>query len=303
MDQSGQESSLKDAVVRTELTCRGCRYNLYGLAAIGKCPECGLDISETIIHTIDPAASRLPKITNPSAVGNGLLWLLISLAIATLLLIARPVALRLDALDKTGVRDYSTFAPKYLPIAAGIVILFGLFAAMRFIPKNGNEHDGTIRKDIRLLMTGMIGLSIFCFVSGGLQWILVTSWIISLAHIALMVCAIIILLGLKGILRAVGLRSREYRTARGGRQGIRAMIGATLAAIAGVLVRCGAERLGSFPRIETMAMVTTWMSVLMLLIGLLYLVVNGWWIRKALCKPPPKISMILSSREDWDARK
>ena len=303
VDQSSQESSLKDAVVRTELLCRGCRYNLYGLVASSKCPECGLDISETIIHTIDPAASRLPKITNPRAVGNGLLWLLVSLAIATLLLVARPIALRLDALDKTGVRDYCTIAPKYLPITAGIVVLLGLFASVRFIPKNGNEHDGTIRRDIRVLMTGLVGLSIFCFVTGGLQWILVTNWIINLAHIALMVCAIIILLGLKGILRAVGQRSREYRTARGGRQGIKAMIVAMLAAIAGVLVRSVVERLGSFPRIETMAMVTTWMSVLMLLIGLLYLVVNGWWIRQALCKPPPKISMILSSREDWDDRK
>ena len=303
VDQSDQESSLNDAVVRTELVCRGCRYNLYGLAASGKCPECGLDISETIIHTIDPAASRLPKITNPRAVGNGLFWLLVNLAIATLFLIARPVALRLDALDKTGVRDYSAFAPKYLPFAAGIVILLGLFAAVRFIPKNGNKNDGAIRRDIRVLMTGMIGLSIFCFVSSGLQLIPVTNWIISLAHIALMVCAIIILLGLKGILRAVGQRSREYRTARGGRQGIRAMIGAMLAAITGELVRLVAERLGSFPTIETMAMVATWMSVLMLLIGLIYLVVNGWWIRKALCKPPPKISMILSSREDWDDRK
>jgi len=154
-----------------------------------------------------------------------------------------------------------------------------------------------------VLMTGLIGLSVFCFVTSGIQLIPVTSWIISLSNIALMVCAIIILLGLKGILRAVGQRSREYRTARGGRQGIRAMIAAMLAAIAGVLVRCGAERLGSFTRIESMAMVATWMSVLMLLIGLLYLVLNGWWIRKALCKPPPKIGMILSSLSDWEARK
>jgi len=303
VDQSGQESSLKDAVVRTELACRGCRYNLYGLAADSRCPECGLDISQTVLHTIDPAASNLPKISNPSAVGNGLLWLLISLAIATLLLIARPIALRLDALDKTGLQDYSALTPKYLPLAAGVVILLGLFAAVQFMPKKGNEHDVSIRRDLRVLITGMIALSVFCSVSSCLELIPITSWIKSLAHISLMVCAIVILFGIKGILRAVGQRSREYRTAQGGRQGIRAMIGAMFGAIAGELARIIVVQLGSFPTIEAMAIVVTYMSVLMLLIGLGYLVVNGWWIRKALCKPPPRISMILSSRSDWEARK
>lgn len=301
VDQSSHESSLKDAVVRTELACRGCRYNLYGLSADSRCPECGLDISETVIHTVDPAASRLPKITNPRAVGNGLFWLLISLAIATLLLIARPVALRLDALDKSGVQDYLAYAPTYLPIAAGVVILLGLFAAMMFIPRNSNEHDAAIRRDIRVLMTGMIGLSVFCMVLSWLESMPVTSWIVSLTYIALMVSAIVILFGLKGILRAVGQRSRVYRTARGGRQGIRAMIGAMLAAIAGQLATIVVVQ-GSFPRFEAMAIVVTWMSVLMLLIGLGYLVVNGWWIRKSLCKPPPKLRTILSPRSEWDAR-
>lgn len=302
VDQYSQESSLKDAVVRLELACRGCRYNLYGLSADGKCPECGMDVSQTVIHTIDPAASKLPKISNPSAVGNGLLWLLISLAIAALLLVARPIALRLDALDKTGAQDYAAFATMYLPTIACVVILLGLFAAVLFIPKKGNEHDGTIRRDIRVLITGMIGLSVFCIVSSGLELIPVTSWIKSLSHIALMVCAIVILFGLKGILRAVGQRSREYRTARGGRQGIRAMIGAMFAAIAGEIARIAVVELGSFPRIEAIAIVITYMSVLMLVIGLGYLVVNGWWIRQALCQPPPKLRTILSPRSDWDAR-
>lgn len=302
VEQTGKESSLKEAVVRTELACRGCRYNLYALAADGKCPECGMDISQTVIHAIDPAASNLPKISNPNAVGNGLLWLLISLVIATLLLIARPIALRLDALDKTGLQDFCAFTPTYLPIAAGLAVLLGIIAAVRFIPKKDNEHNGTIRRDIRVLITGMIGLSVFCIVSSWLQYMHLTNWILNLGYIALMVCAIVILYGLKGILRAVGQRSREYRTARGGRQGIRAMIGAMFAAIAGQLVQMVVTQLGSFPRIEAMATVITYMSVLMLVIGLGYLVVNGWWIRKALCKPPPKLRTILCPRSDWDAR-
>lgn len=302
VDQSGQESSLNDAVVRMELVCRGCRYNLYGLAASGKCPECGLDISETIIHTVDPASSHLPKITNPKAVGNGFFWLLVCLFIASLILIARPLALRFDALDKTGVRNYSVHTSPGLSIVAAVVILLGLVAAARFIPKKGNETSGVIRRDIRLLMMGMIGLGVFSLVSSWLGWMFVASWITSLSRIALMISAIIILFGLKGILKAIGQRSREYRTARGGRQGIRAMMAAMFAAITGETIKAVAVGLGRFSTVETLAMVVTWMSVLMLLIGLVYLIVNGWWIRKALCKPPPKLRTILSPRADWDVR-
>ena len=50
--------------------------------------------------------------------------------------------------------------------------------------------------------------------------------------------------------------------------------------------------------LATMGMVVTWISTLMLLIGLAYLVVNGWWIRRALCRPPPVLDEILDSAAD-----
>ena len=39
--------------------------------------------------------------------------------------------------------------------------------------------------------------------------------------------------------------------------------------------------------------VVLWMSTLMVVIGLGYLVLNAWWIRRTLCRPPPPLDELL----------
>ena len=107
------------------------------------------------------------------------------------------------------------------------------------------------------------------------------------------------LFGLDGILQAIGQRSRAFRTARGGRQGVMGMIGALGGIVLGELMGLLAATAGSGgTRLATIAMVMTWISTLMLLIGLAYLVVNAWWIRRALCSPPPALAEILDQPGD-----
>jgi len=74
-------------VIRVSAYCRGCGYNLRGLTAGGRCPECGAEIWQTILHLVDPAGSRLPKLVNPNRVGNSLLWLMCCLLLSSLLLV------------------------------------------------------------------------------------------------------------------------------------------------------------------------------------------------------------------------
>ncbi len=294
-----QPQSLAGAVVCSPLHCRGCGYNLYGLSAEGRCPECGLEVWETVLHTVDPAASRLPKLRNPQAVGNGLFWLILSLFVAAVILVARPVARRLDALDPTGLRDISAWTPPYLALAAGVVVLAGLRAVGSFAPPKGQELHGSIGRDIRLLVAGMIAWALLIIIQVGLEWKAVPAWGLGLARIAATFGAMVGLFGLDGILRAIGQRSREFRTARGGRQGVLAMIGALAGVVLGELMGMGSamsSRAGD--GLATMGMVVTWISTLMLLIGLAYLVVNGWWIRRALCRPPPALDEILDCAAD-----
>lgn len=294
-----QPQSLAGAVVCSPLHCRGCGYNLYGLSAEGRCPECGLEVWETVLHTVDPAASRLPKLRNPRAVGNGLFWLILSLFVAAVILVARPVALRLDTLDSTGLRDISAWTPPHLALVAGVVVLAALKAAGSFAPPKGQPLHGSIGRDIRLLVAGMIAWALLVIIQVGLQWKAVPAWGLGLARIAATFGAMVGLFGLDGILRAIGQRSRAFRTARGGRQGVLAMIGALAGVVLGELMGMASamsSRAGG--GLATMGMVVTWISTLMLLIGLAYLVVNGWWIRRALCRPPPALDEILDSAGD-----
>lgn len=296
-----QPRDLGGAVVRAELHCRGCGYNLYALSAESRCPECGLEIWETVLHTVDPAASRLPKMRNPRAVGNGLFWVILSLLAGAIILVARPVALRLDALDPTGVRNISALAPPSIAIVAGAVVLVGLLAARRFAPAKGHHPGGAVLRDIRLLVAGMIAWALLVMIQPGLQRFAVPSWGLSLTHIAAALGAMVGLFGLDGILQAIGQRSRAFRTARGGRQGVMAMIGALGGVALGELMGLPASVTGATgTRLATLGLVMTWISTLMLLIGLAYLVVNGWWIRRALCSPPPALANILDVPDERD---
>ncbi len=295
----GQPHDLAGAVVCSELYCRGCGYNLYRLSAEGRCPECGLEVWETVLHTVDPAASRLPKLRNPRAVGNGLFWLTLSLLVAAVILMARPVARRLDTLDPTGLRDISAWTPPYLALVAAVVVLVGLIAVGSFAPPKGQPLHGSIGRDIRLLVAGMIVWVLLIIIQVGLESKAVPAWGLGLARIAATFGAMVGLIGLDGILRAIGQRSREFRTARGGRQGVLAMIGALAGVVLGELMGMGSALSSrAWGGLATIGMRVTWASTLMLLIGLAYLVVNGWWIRRALCRPPPALDEILDCAAD-----
>ena len=112
-------------------------------------------------------------------------------------------------------------------------------------------------------------------------------------HMAVAVTATVGLLGLRGVLGVIGRRSREYRRSRGGRQGVEAM----LAAIAGGLIGASIRHMAIVRFIPMnwrfMGAVVLWTSTLMVAIGLIYMVVNAWWIRQALRKPPPPMDQVV----------
>jgi threonine/homoserine/homoserine lactone efflux protein len=250
--------------------CRQCGYNLYGLRAGGACPECGLEVWETILHTVDPAASRLPKLHNPAAVGNALLWLIVCMVVGAVLLIARPIALGIDALDESGLRNLAAWTPGFLPLAASLLALAGLWSVWQLAPPRGEEPSGAVCRDVWLLGAGLVpGV------------------------------AVVGLAGLRGVLETIGLRSRLYRTARTGRQGIQGMVAAILGTALGHAVHLIAAAAGGLRYLETLGTVIVIVSVLMLVVGLVYLVVNAWWIRRALHCPPPAMDEILKGTDSF----
>lgn len=284
------------------LPCRQCGYDVRGLPIGGACPECGFAVGATVEGVVDPAAQRLPSLRAPRRVGNGLVTIMLVMLVATLLAFARPLATALGGLAPAGARPISEWTPPWLGVIAGGLVL-GLLWPVRWIaPPRDAEQEADVRRDIARLTLGILAV-------GGL---LVASGLLSMAPrpappalrslgVLTAIAAIVLLHGLRGVLVAVGERSREFRTARGSRQRIRDLMAALVVLAVGALLRVAVPATGGRPggrfdlpfRVGMLGSVLIWISALMLVVGLAYLLVNALWIRRSLHRPPPTLGELL----------
>lgn len=287
--------------------CRNCGYDLRGLDASSRCPECGLDIWSTVVHTIDPASSRLPSLRNPIAVGNAILLLTVCMFIGVALMILPTLG---DALAQTqaqrgggtGAEPWWEQLPWLTWRYALLLILAGLWGVRTLAPPRGNEPQGPVWDDIWRLSVGYVGWIACATMLARIS----ESQAVSQRHPRLVlamaagVFAMIGLYGLRGAFRVIGQRSREYRRMRGGRQSIELIIPAVLGAMVGVLI-IHLTRFEWFPGswrygMQMVGRVLAGASLFMILIGMAYLVANAWSIRAALRRPPPAIDQVLMPR-------
>ncbi len=292
MSQHDPPPNLADAMVNLPIHCGGCGYTLYGLPAAGDCPECGLELWQTILHTVDPAASRLPKLRNPKAIGNGLAWLTFCLLLSATLFSVRPLALQFGTLPWTRLLSSPS-----VDVWAGAISLAGWWSIRRFAPPRHAAAATGVTQHLVLLGIGLTAWSLVA----GLRSILPilappgVASSIGLAYVAVAgAAAVTTFVSVDRVLRTIGARSRAYRTARGGRQGAQAMIGAVVVAVVGQAIGMLAASSGR-QSLAQWAGFATWAAMIMLLIGLSYLLANAWWIRRSLRQPPPTLGELLAT--------
>ncbi len=288
---SAPPTSLARHVVSAEIHCRRCGYNLYGLAAGGVCPECGLETWETILHTVDPASSRLPRLRDPAGVGDALLALSVCLLTGALALSARPAVAWIARLDLRDPGRWLRGLADWAPYVAALSAFGGLLAVRRLARPPADEPAVRVRRDLVLTGSGLLGAGVLLGVLATLEALGISETLVTALYLLLAVPGVVGLVGLGGLLEEVGRRSREYRTARGGRQGVHAMIAA--------LVCLAVGRALELPplnwRVQVIGATVSSIGALMLLIGLAYLVVNAMWIRRSLRRPPPRLEEILAA--------
>jgi hypothetical protein len=288
------QADLEHTLIAAELRCGRCSYNLRGLSPLGVCPECGHDIWSSVVRTVDPDASRLPRLSNPKMVAWAILWIMLCATAAALLL---AFGAGRDSLKLAPAGVLSTPFETLAFIACAIVVA-ALPGVLMLAPPRKKEQSNTIWVRLWLLAIGLV------------MWAASSYWWSIMVYpprpfamemvmrFAMIMSWVIALLGVDGILKAIGQRSRAYRTARGGRQSAKAMIAAAFAVALGTTMQSLA-RLDVLPaRLEGYGSVIVWTSTLMLLIGLAYMLINTLWIFRALRKPSPPLSAILLKVED-----
>jgi len=250
-----------------------------------------LEVGETITHLLDPEASRLPRLRDPKGVGDGLLGVSVTyLLLASLVLLPSALPTLLALSGAQGGVPWWPVSPWLLSSVIGFLGLWWLHLLVRSPAEAPAE---AARSGTRWILAGQIGWSIAVLapllgerqgVEGELRTALLETIRVPFAAAAL--------IGLRRLLGIVGLRSRAYRNAKGGRQSIDALIGAMLAGAVGRLASASGATL-DLVWLETIGQTLFGASAALLLLGLVYLLVNCWWIRSALRKPPPTLDELL----------
>ena len=288
-----------DPVVRKPIACIRCQYNLEGLRAHGRCPECGTSVIETLASSIDLVNARLAPLESGARVGGMLLILAACTLCATGATLGPVAYFVAESINATAAFSTSTQSSIDTVLAIGTMLLLhaarigacvGILAAGPF-PWSGSKID-------RSLFTSMTRSRLF--ICGGFcLWLVAMAPSVASLSLPLATSAAIpatmVLIGLHPLVTQAGERSKIYRNSTA-RQPVQLLILA--AALAG-----GASLTKIFLQIG-MPDTEDWQyslgilaltSFALLEIGLLYLTLNCWWIWRALASPPPNLDSIIEA--------
>ena len=280
-------------VIKRQLACIRCGYDLKSLFADSECPECGEPIRLTIIDTVDPAARRLLPLENPKATGNALVgisvFLFLSVACAVLVLLS-------NASEKLPIPNFVRLLED--PIWICISSALAAVAFLSLVPIIRMCYCGTIQGcRLGIVLTGL-GLLSFAILMGASRWILLGSieygtLITLLFDTILPALALgVTFTGLRRHVPWLGQRSREFRLAQGSRQRMNDLLAALVFVVIGRTSISISQHDSNF---ATLGMIIMVLCITLILVGLLYLIRNTFWIRSALCSPPPSLQEILRS--------
>lgn len=267
-----------------------------GLPIDRSCPECGLSIAEAIDQLVDPTATALPRLRSPARTGAALFGLTALHLLATLVLCITPLIARFALW-----RGTSSSLPRWLtlmPLVASLVALLSIIAIWQLSLPRGGEADRRVARYLRLMAFGAFGFGgsvvalYFAEKTVSLfeprTWSDSTILLVMLIQLAIVLTAALHYHGFGRIVRIIGQRSREYRTSNIGRQRMRDMV-VVLLVFGAAQVIDAVALLAELPSLTRIATLASWISILMLLIGQAYLVVNMWWIRRAIRRPIPHL--------------
>jgi hypothetical protein len=267
--------------VAIKLPCSRCRYDLRGLAADAKCPECGLEVLETVAARVDPELALMPSLEAPRLAGTSLLFVALGIACAAIGTSASAAALILSRLPRVGWHTsllglFPPTVPERLFLVSPIALVVASFSSLLLFKAAG------VTSPRRFLLAG-----------GLLAWTVASWFRPELLHLALTgILAMVTLVGLGPFISELGQRSRVYRHASHARQAVGPL---TLALAIGVLAVLSGDLgrgLLDADLVHLLKLIAT-VCLAMANVGVLYLVGNAGWIWRSLWVWQPLLERVL----------
>jgi hypothetical protein len=215
------------------------------------------------------------------------------LAIGIVLPLVAAVLTIFGSMDMATLQVKGISGPLAVVSAIGVLACGGM-ACWCLRPRHGGPLQLAARRAVLLLGLGTIVLG------GSLVLVSLSevSWVTEIAAAeGIGVGLVLGLIGMRRVLVEAGQRCRLFRTSTIDRQRIAPLVLASLLA----MLLLGAWVLAISMRADTAVLIlaSLWAAVSALLaLGLGYLFVNAWWIRKDLRSPPPKLSALLQAKDD-----
>lgn len=250
----------------------------------------------SVVMAADPGLREMVRLSRPGRCALALMVTMMAISAAVLVQFIGPaIALVQELRDQPGPLGALWLARGWWMAAALLLIALG--ASLAIAPR----REALLRAEWgRRRVALQVGLLLWAItvlvIPPAFGWrapdqfpdpfvlIITTAW--------QLLCAMAPLGGLRSLFSILGQRSRKWREGRQGRQGVDALVGAA----GGVLVFSTAVPMMASLRIEmlhTLAVFLTVASAAVLGLGLLYLVMNAWWIARSLMSPAVTIESMV----------
>ena len=267
--------------VAADLPCLRCKYDVRGLHADGRCPECGLDVIESIAAKVDPELAMLSPLARPRTAAWSLLALMLALTTTVLaeILTHVPVAI---AMLPSGSWKTQLLALVPDSLVVRLVALPSIALAVAFVSALVLINSIKPRMLVRFgLLVGIAGWFASTFASAS-----------TFALVPAGPPAAVTLLALSPLLADLGQWSRSYRARPASRQRIGPLESAI---IFGVATYAAAELLEPWVgRDATTALrLVSAACLAMTLVGFFYLLGNAIWMWRALAWWQPLLQRVI----------
>jgi hypothetical protein len=282
------------STVQASLACVRCRHSLRGLAALGRCPECGTAVAASLAVSVDPGLRRLAALRHPGRVAA----LVLLLALATLLCVA--LQLGGPMLDLVGgLTNQESPFPGRVRLWGWLLSAAVLATCLAAMPWAAGRHEAPLRAELgrwhRWMWIGLLAWMAAAAAAGVMQWnapFLSDPVRRSLpwAGVALQLPGMAITLSATQVLfNITGRRSQTFSEAGAARQSVRGMnTCAALAMVLAVAAPIVRTRVG-WPEVAIGMQAGAGCLAALLLMGAAYLTANAWWIARALLLPQPRL--------------